>query len=147
MLDSYDRLAGVHRCKTPKLTCSGHPGILRGQPGALSFAGTSLFPADRPRAIRHQRQSARAGSNLEATEEFVAKVEDIAREEVLPEDLDLVLSNIGITPDISAIYTSNSGMNTAFVQVNLKEGHKVGSYEYMDRVRRRLKKEVPEVTA
>ena len=43
----------------------------------------------------------------------------------------MIVSNIGITPDLSAIYTSNSSMDTAFVQVSLKEGHKIGSYEYM----------------
>ena len=43
----------------------------------------------------------------------------------------MIVSNIGITPDLSAIYTSNSGMHTAFIQVSLKEDHKVGSYAYM----------------
>ena len=32
----------------------------------------------------------------------------------------MIVSNIGITPDLSAIYTSNSGMHTAFIQVSLK---------------------------
>jgi hypothetical protein len=35
---------------------------------------------------------------------------------------------------------------TAFVQTSLKEGHSVGSYEYMARVRRRLSLEMPELT-
>ncbi len=35
----------------------------------------------------------------------------------------MIVSNIGITPDLSAIYTSNSAMDTAFVQVSLKEDH------------------------
>ena len=35
----------------------------------------------------------------------------------------MIVSNIGVTPDLSAIYTSNSGMHTAFVQVSLKEDH------------------------
>jgi multidrug efflux pump subunit AcrB len=43
------------------------------------------------------------------------------------------------------MYTSNSGQNTAFIQVSLKENHKVGSYEYMDRVRRRLARNLPEI--
>jgi multidrug efflux pump subunit AcrB len=36
-------------------------------------------------------------------------------------------------------------MDTAFVQVSLKEGHKVGSYEYMQQVRRRLSNDMPEL--
>ncbi len=65
---------------------------------------------------------------------------------VPPHDLGMIVSNIGITPDLSAIYTSNSSMDTAFVQVSLKEGHKVGSYEYMQRVRRKLANDMPELT-
>ena len=57
----------------------------------------------------------------------------------------MIVSNIGITPDLSAIYTSNSGMHTAFVQVSLKENHKLGSYEYMERVRRKLGDDLPQV--
>ena len=37
-------------------------------------------------------------------------------------------------------------MHTAFVQVSLKEEHRVGSYEYMDRVRRRLRSDLPELS-
>ena len=47
----------------------------------------------------------------------------------------MIVSNIGTTPDFSAIYTPNSASHTAFVQVSLKEDHRVGSYEYMNRVR------------
>jgi len=53
-----------------------------------------------------------------------------------PSELQIIVSNIGITTDFSAIYTPNS--HTAFVQVSLKEDHKVGSYEYMRRVREQL---------
>jgi multidrug efflux pump subunit AcrB len=38
-------------------------------------------------------------------------------------------------------------MHTATVQVSLKEDHKVGSYEYMSRVRKRIAEEMPEITA
>ena len=38
-------------------------------------------------------------------------------------------------------------MHTAFVQVSLKEDHKIGSYEYMARVKKRMQTELPELTA
>ena len=63
------------------------------------------------------------------------EVEDIVREIVSKDDLDVVVSNVGITPGFSAIYTSNTASHSAFVQASLKEGHTVGSYEYMDRIR------------
>ena len=59
----------------------------------------------------------------------------------------MVVSNIGATPDFSAIYTTNSAMHTAFVQVSLKEGHKTGSYEYMARVKERIERDMPELSA
>jgi Cu/Ag efflux pump CusA len=37
-------------------------------------------------------------------------------------------------------------MHTAFVQVNLKPGHRTGSYEYIDRVKRRVGRELPELS-
>ena len=59
----------------------------------------------------------------------------------------MIVSNIGVYPDLSAIYTTNASMDTAFVQTSLKEGHSIGSYEYMQRVRERLSREMPELTA
>ena len=78
------------------------------------------------------------GTRLSVTENEVARVEDLVRKVVSPEDLGMVVSNIGATPDFSAIYTTNSAMHTAFVQVSLKEDHKIGSYEYMARVKKRM---------
>ena len=40
--------------------------------------------------------------------------------------------------DLSALFTPNSGMHTAFVQVGLKTEHRVSSFEYMARVRKRI---------
>jgi len=59
----------------------------------------------------------------------------------------MIVSNIGVDPGFSAIYTSNSAMHTAFVQVGLKSGHKTGSYEYMARVKTLMQEEMPELTA
>ena len=67
------------------------------------------------------------------------------RQVVSPEDLGMIVSNIGATPDFSAIYTSNSAAHTAFVQVSLNDEQKIGSYEYMARVKRRIEREMPEL--
>jgi multidrug efflux pump subunit AcrB len=88
-----------------------------------------------------------SGTRIGRTEEGIARIEELVRKTVSSEDLGMIVSNIGTTPDFSAIYTSNSGMHSATVQVSLKEGHKVGSYEYMARVRKRLSEEIPEATA
>jgi len=59
----------------------------------------------------------------------------------------MIVSNIGVYPDLSAIYTTNAAMNTAFVQVSLKEGHSIPSYQYMQRVREALSSQMPELTS
>ena len=86
-----------------------------------------------------------AGTRLELTDDYIARIEQDIRSIVSKSDLNMIVSNIGITPDLSAIYTSNSGMNTAFIQVSLHEDHKIGSYDYMERVRRKLKDDFPDV--
>ena len=63
----------------------------------------------------------------------------------LQDDMNMIVSNIGITPDLSAIYTSNSGMHTAFIQVSLKEDHKTSSFVYMQRLREKFASDFPEV--
>ena len=114
--------------------------------GALPFIGLSYFPRTDPGQFM-VNVKAPTGTQLEASEKLIADVEKVIREVVPESDLDLIVSNLGITPDFSAIYNSNTGQHCAFVQVGLKEGHKVGSYEYMNRVRERLRKDVPLVSA
>jgi len=86
-----------------------------------------------------------AGTRIEVTDDYIAKMEQDIREVVAPDDLNMIVSNIGITPDLSAIYTSNAAMNTAFIQVSLKEDHKTGSYAYMQKARERLTRDFPDV--
>jgi hypothetical protein len=77
-----------------------------------------------------------SGTRLEVSNDYIAKVEeDHPRVWCRPKDLGMIVSNIGVYPDLSAIYTTNASMDTAFVQTSLKEGHSTGSYEYMRRVR------------
>ena len=88
-----------------------------------------------------------SGTRLNVTEKEVTQVEQIVRELVDKEDLGVIVSNIGVTPGFSSIYTSNSAPHTAFVQVSLTEGHRTGSYEYMKRVRRRIESDLPQISA
>jgi multidrug efflux pump subunit AcrB len=109
------------------------------------FVGRAYFPRTDPGQFVINVK-APTGTRLEVTDKYIARVEDDIRSVIPRSDLQMIVSNIGITPDISAIYTSNSAMHTAFVQVNLKEEHKVGSYEYMERVRRKLANDLPQLS-
>ena len=85
------------------------------------------------------------GTRIELTDQYIAQVEHDVREVVAPKDLNMIVSNIGVTPDLSAIYTANSGMHTAFVQVSLNEDHSLSSFAYMERVRTRLAADLPSI--
>src|SRR5262249_13989663 len=88
-----------------------------------------------------------SGTRIEFSEQYVKRVEDIVRQVVPENELGMIVSNIGITPDFSAIYTPNSAPHTGFVQVSLKECHTIGSYEYMRRVREKLGQNLPQLSA
>ena len=116
----------------------------------LSFAlypllGVAYFPrTDAGQFVINLK--APSGTRIEVTEQHVQRVEDEIRKIVPANELRMIVSNIGVTPGFSAIYTPNSAPHTAFVQVSLKDDHKVGSYEYMNRVRLALRRDLPELS-
>ena len=85
------------------------------------------------------------GTRIEVTEQYVAKVEDLIRQVVDPKDFKMVVSNIGVVPDFSSLYTTNAGPYTATIQVALNEPHRSSSFEYMDRVQQEMTNQLPEV--
>ena len=108
------------------------------------FVGLSFFPrTDAGQFVINVK--APTGTRVELTEKYAEKVEDIVRQVVPSSELSTIVSNIGLTPDLSSLFTPNSGMHTAFVQVGLQEEHRVNSYVYMGRVRERVAKELPEL--
>jgi HAE1 family hydrophobic/amphiphilic exporter-1 len=107
--------------------------------------GTAFFPrTDAGQFVMNIK--APSGSRIEVTADDVSKVEALVRTIVDPRDLELVVSNIGVIPGFSSIYTSNAGPHTATVQVALKEDHRLGSYEYMNRVRAAIGRELPHLS-
>jgi HAE1 family hydrophobic/amphiphilic exporter-1 len=144
MLEKYDRTLATSLLK-PMATVLGLVGVSLLSFALYPFLGVSFFPRTDPGQFVINLK-APTGSRVELTEDYVKKLEDIIRDVVPKNELQIIVSNIGVTPDFSSIYTPNSAPHTAFVQVSLKEGHKVGSYEYMRRVRRRIAKDLPQLT-
>jgi HAE1 family hydrophobic/amphiphilic exporter-1 len=145
MLDGYTRLLQP-TLRWPAAVLIGLLGIFGISLFLYPLLGVSFFPrTDAGQFVINLK--APSGTRLEVTEDHVARVEDLIRHVVSADDLGMIVSNIGVTPDFSAMYTSNSAQHTAFVQVSLKEDHRTGSYEYMDRVRKRLAADLPEMTA
>ena len=129
----------------PWATVLGVLGIFLLSLALFPFMGLSFFPRTDPGQFVINVK-APSGTRLELTDKYIARVEDDIRSVVPPEDLGMIVSNIGITPDFSAIYTSNSGQHTAFVQVSLKEGHSKSSFAYMNLVRAKLRDDLPELS-
>jgi multidrug efflux pump subunit AcrB len=106
----------------------------------------SFFPRTDPGEFT-MNIKAPTGTRVEIGNTLFERVEQIVKEEIPSEELDLIVSNIGNYADISAIYTPNTGPHTGFTQVALKKGHRESTFVYMDRVRLRLEREMPELQA
>jgi multidrug efflux pump subunit AcrB len=85
------------------------------------------------------------GTRIEMTDQYMAKVEDLIRHQVEAKDLKRIVTNIGVVPDFSSLYTTNSGPYTATLQVALNEPHDLSSFEYMDRVQKAMAKQFPDI--
>jgi multidrug efflux pump subunit AcrB len=129
----------------PIATVSGIFGIFLLSLCLFPLMGLSFFPRTDPGQFVINVK-APSGTRLEVTDQYIAKAEQDIRSVIPPNDLGMIVSNIGITPDFSAIYTSNSGQHTAFVQVSLKKGHSKSSFAYMDLVRAKLHDDLPQLT-
>jgi multidrug efflux pump subunit AcrB len=130
----------------PRLVIAGITGLFLVSLVLYPFLGVAFFPrTDAGQFVINLKSP--TGSRIERTSADVDRVEALVRKVVAPADLDLIASNIGVQPGFSSIYTSNAGPHTATVQVALKEGHRVGSYEYMNRTRAAIAAELPSLSA
>jgi len=145
VLGEYDSTLAKSLLK-PAATTLGLAGVSLMCFALYPLLGVSFFPRTDPGQFVINLK-APSGTRIELTQDYIARVENDIRQVVAPKDLGMIVSNIGVTPGFSSIYTPNSAPNTAFVQVSLKEGHQVGSYEYMRRVRARLRNDMPEISA
>ncbi|MGH9500900.1 MAG: efflux RND transporter permease subunit [Terriglobales bacterium] len=145
LLRHYDHTVGRALIR-PAATTVGLVGVALLSLSLYPLLGVAYFPRTDPGQFVINVK-APSGTRLELTEKDIKKVEDEVRRIVPANELDMIVSNIGVTPGFSAIYTPNSAQHTAFVQVSLKDGHKVGSYEYMARVRTVLRSDLPELSA
>jgi hydrophobic/amphiphilic exporter-1 (mainly G- bacteria), HAE1 family len=113
--------------------------------GLYPLLGVAFFPrTDAGQFVIDMK--APSGTRIEDTTKLTQQVEAIVRQVVSRHDLKMIVSNIGVTPGFSSIYTSNSGPHTTTIQVELTPDHRIGSYQYMDLCRREIAAELPEVS-
>jgi multidrug efflux pump subunit AcrB len=81
-----------------------------------------------------------SGTRIEVTEQRIAAVEEYLRKS-LGDDLELFISELGVTPDWSAAYTPNAGPMDAIMRIQLKEHRKRSAQECASAVREVLTKD------
>ena len=144
MLRWYERRVRTSLVR-PRLVVATITAVFLVSLGLYPLLGVAFFPrTDAGQFVMNMK--APSGSRIEVTADDVQKAEAVVRRIVEPKDLELILSNIGVQPGFSSIYTGNAGPHTATVQVALKEDHRIGSYEYMARMRAALARELPHVS-
>jgi HAE1 family hydrophobic/amphiphilic exporter-1 len=143
-LDGYERLLGRALVR-PMLTVVAILVLVAASFLLWPLLGLAYFPRTDPGQFVINLKAA-TGTRIEETNALVKRVEDVVKREVAPSDLRIIASNLGINPDISALFNSNSSTYTAMIQVGLTDQHKTGSYAYMDKVRAALNREVPEIS-
>ena len=145
LLDWYERRVRTSLV-SPRLVIAGITAVFLVSLLLYPLLGVAFFPrTDAGQFVINLKSP--TGSRIEVTTADVDRVEALVRKVVAPDDLELVAANVGVQPGFSSIYTSNAGPHTATVQVALKETHRTGSYEYMERTRRAIATELPHLSA
>jgi multidrug efflux pump subunit AcrB len=130
--------------RRPVLTIELLTGLFIASIGIYPLLGVAFFPRTDAGQFTINLKVP-TGTRIEGTDAYVAKVEDLARQVVDPADFKMIVSNIGIVPDFSALYTTNAGPYTATIQVALNDSHRVSSFTYMDRLRQQIESKYPDL--
>ena len=139
------KIAASMALDRPKLTLLASAGIVITSFAIAPLLGVSFFPrTDAGQFLMNVK--APSGTRIEITDALIARVENLVRQVVPPDEIDLIVSNIGVNGDISSIYSPNSAAHTGFVQVALKKEHRVSSFEYMSRMKKALDAQIPELS-
>ncbi len=128
----------------PGLTVAILAGLFLASLAIYPFLGLAFFPRTDAGQFTINLK-APTGTRIEVTEQYVAKVENLIRQAVDPKDFKLVVSNIGVVPDFSSLYTTNAGEYTATVQVQLQDDHRRSSFDYMQQVQEEISRQYPEI--
>lgn len=145
LLDWYGVWAQRTLVKPAVTTVAILAGVVAVTAVALPFLGRAYFPrTDAGQFIIRVKMP--DGTRIAVSDRYVAALEQNIRDVIPSHDLGMIVSNIGVTHGPSTIYSSNSSMDTAFVEVSLNNDRKRSSFAYMDLVRKRIARTMPELT-
>ncbi len=111
---------------------------------AFPLLGTELFPrTDAGQFVIQFR--APLGTRIELSEQLTQRLEDAIRDVIPASDLSTIVSNIGLAPGFSSIYSSNAASDSGFVMVALKPDHRVSTWDYVAKLKTILPARLPEI--
>jgi len=111
---------------------------------AFPRLGTELFPrTDSGEFIINYHGP--LGMRIELTEALTARLEKLVHQVIPKDELSQVVSNIGLAPGFSAIFSPNASPDSGFVMVALKADHKVSTFTYIKRLKALIAKKLPEL--
>ena len=111
---------------------------------AFPLIGTELFPrTDAGQFVIQFR--APLGTRIELTEKLAERLEQSIREVIPHDELSTVVSNIGLAPGFSSIYSSNAASDSGFVMVALAPDHRVSTWNYVAKLKQLLPRRIPEI--
>lgn len=113
----------------------------------FALIGTELFP-DVDAGTFEVRVHTIPGTRLEETEKLVARIEDTIREVIPEREINTIISNIGLPvgkgAGFSTVLSPNSGPDTAFLVVNLRDkGRSSSTAHYVGELRNVFKERFP----
>ncbi|WP_435017932.1 efflux RND transporter permease subunit [Tundrisphaera sp. TA3] len=116
--------------------------------GLLALSLTTLIPIvrreffpDADGGAFDMAVRAPSGTRIEVTNDRIDEVERFVRKEIPKADLELIVTEIGVTPDWSAAYTPNAGPMDAVVHVQLAEKRGASAQQYVSKIRAAVKRE------
>lgn len=119
--------------------------LIAGTAVVVPRVGQDFFPTVDAGQIRLHLNTP-VGTRIEDAGEIFSRVEDEIRRVILPEDLDVIIDNVGIPPSTNLAYSDNVTISSADgeILVSLKAEHKVKTAEYVRRLREVLPQKFPD---
>ncbi len=126
----------LDRClKQPRQTLLAIVGLFLISLGALPFLGREFFPqVDTGQILMRVR--APSNLRLDATETRIQAVEAFLKQQVPADEREMIVSEIGLNPDWSSAYTSNSGQQDAIIRLQLTSNRSRSAQVYAADIRR-----------
>lgn len=129
-----------------KIVVYGIGGLFIASLFLVKFIGTEFFPqTDESQFLIIVRSP--IGTRLEITDQYVKQLQDMIREVIPAKDIKTIISNEGLPSGFAAIWSQNTGPDTAQIQVNLvtPDKRKRSDIELMNLVRKRIQGAIPGV--